>query len=318
MNRQSLWRSTPAAIFPVILGLVGLSLLWRGVAVAFGLPLAIGDLLLGVSAALLLYFTLAYLIKLIARPGVLMEDLRAPPGRAGLSAASMAYLVLAAGLLPYGEVARWVWWFGVILHAVIVTFVVMAINKSPPEGRSATPFQYLPFVGLITTPLAGVALGYELLSQVFTYLSLVAFVVLTLQIGAKLMRTRPPAPLRPPFVIILAPLSLFGLAFGQFGAEIGFTVFYILTWVAAILLLVFSRWLTVAGFTPMWGSLTFPLATFTNINLAAINKGLGTIATTGAIAGALIATPMILFVAYKTFKMWAKRDLAKKTGAAVA
>ena len=318
MKRQPLWRSTPPAIFPVILGLVGLVHAWHGIGRAFGLPAAFGDILLGGATALLMFFSLSYLAKLIARPGVLMEDLKSPPGRAGLSAISMSFIVLSVGLLPYGEIARYVWWFGVILHAVIVTFVVKAISKAPPEGRSVTPFQLLPFVGLSTTPLAGVSLGYVLLSQVLTYLSLAAFAVILFQLAAKFIRTRPPEPLRPPYAIVLAPLSLFGMAFGQFGPEIVFTVFYIAVWAYGIALLVFAKWLTKAGFTPMWGALTFPAATFTNINIMAMAKGYGIVATTGTIAGGLIATALIFFIAYKALKMWMGRQLAQKTGAAVA
>ncbi len=318
MNRQPLWRSTPPAIFPVILGLVGLAHAWRGIGASFGLPSAFGDILLGVATALLMFFSLSYLAKLIARPGVLMDDLKSPPGRAGLSAISMAFIVLSVGLLPYGEVARYVWWFGVILHVVIVTFVVKAISKAPPEGRSVTPFQLLPFVGLSTTPLAGVSLGYVLLSQILTYISLAAFAVILFQLARKFLRTRPPEPLRPTYAIILAPLSLFGMAFGQFGPEIGFTVFYIAVWAYGIALLVFAKWLTKAGFTPMWGALTFPAATFTNINIMAMAKGYGLVATTGTIAGGLIATVLIFFIAYKALKMWMGRKLSQKTGAAVA
>ncbi len=318
MKRQPLWRSTPPAIFPVILGLVGLAHAWRGIGQNFGLPVAFADLLLGITAALLVFFVLSYLAKLIARPGVLMEDLKSPPGRAGLSAVSMAFIVLAVGLVPFGEVARYVWWFGVILHAIIVTFVVKAISKAPPEGRSVTPFQLLPFVGLSTTPLAGVPLGYGLLSQILAYLSLAAFVVILLQLAAKFIRTRPPEPLRPPFAIILAPLSLFGMAFGLFDMEPAFLAFYIAVWGYGIVLLVFAGWLTRAGFTPMWGSFTFPAATFTNINIMAMGKGVGVVATAGTIGGGLIATTLIFFIAYKALKMWASRKLAQKTGAAVA
>ena len=318
MKRQPLWRSTPPAIFPVILGLVGLVHAWHGIGRAFGLPAAFGDILLGVASVLLVFFALSYLVKLIARPAVLMDDLKSPPGRAGLSAISMSFIVLSVGLLPFGEIARYVWWFGVILHVVIVTFVVKAISKAPPEGRSVTPFQLLPFVGLSTTPLAGVSLGYVPLSQVLSFLSLAAFAVILLQLAAKFIRTRPPEPLRPPYAIVLAPLSLFGMAFGQFGPEIVFTVFYIAVWAFGIALLVFAKWLTKAGFTPMWGALTFPAATFTNINIMAMAKGYGIVATTGTIAGGLIATVLIFFIAYKALKMWMGRQLAQKTGAAVA
>lgn len=318
MQRQPLWRSTPPAIFPVILGLTGLVHAWHGIARAFALPAAFGDILLGIVVVLLGFFALSYLAKLIARPAVLMDDLKSPPSRAGLSALSMSFIVVAVGLLPFWDIARYVWWFGIVLHLVIVTFAIKAISKAPPEARSVTPFQFLPFVGLSTVPLAGVPLGYGVFSLVITAISLAAFVVILVQLTAKFIRTRPPAPLRPPYAILLAPLSLFGMAFGLLEMDIGFELFFILAWLCAIALLVFARWLTKAGFTPMWGSFTFPLATFTNINLMAIAKGMGIAAITGVIAGGLIGSVVIFFVAYKVLKMWANRSLSQKTGAAVA
>jgi len=133
-----------------------------------------------------------------------------------------------------------------------------------------------------------------------------------------LARTRPPAPLRPPFAIALSSLSLLGLAFGQFGPQIAFEIFFALAWLLALGLLGLAGWLTRSGFTPMWGALTFPVATFININIMGMDKGYGTLASTGAIAGALIGTPLVGFVTYRALQMWLKRDLAKKTGSAIA
>ncbi|HRO14568.1 MAG TPA: hypothetical protein PLL33_05920, partial [Paracoccus sp. (in: a-proteobacteria)] len=46
-----LWRRVPPAVFPPILGALGLVLAWRGGVAAFALPPALADLLAGMAMA---------------------------------------------------------------------------------------------------------------------------------------------------------------------------------------------------------------------------------------------------------------------------
>ena len=117
---------------------------------------------------------------------------------------------------------------------------------------------------------------------------------------------------------MLAPTSLFALAFGQLEIEWAFALFYWMAVALAVVMLFFAMWLTKGGFTPIWGSFTFPVATFINLNIYAVGKGMGVVATTGMIAGLLIGTPLIVYVIWMVSKAWIKGELAKKTGAAVA
>ncbi len=318
MKRQPLWRSTPPAIFPSILGLLGLGNGLRWLSGVWGYPVAAGDFLLGVAAALLLFFSLSYLAKLLARPGVLPEDLRAPPGQAGLAALALGYLVLAMGVLSKGQIAHWFWWIGVGLFLLLLLLIIKVQLKTPRAARSITPYALLPFTGLSAAAMAGFSLGYGLLSQIFVYAALLAFIWLGVRLGIKLVRNRPPAPLRPAYAGFLMSPSLLGLGFGQFGPEVVFVGFLALAWLIALLMLAGAGWMTKSGFSPVWGEIGFAVAIFFNLNIMAISKGYGFVADTGALAGALIGTPLILYITYKTLRMWMQRDLAKKTGAATA
>ena len=79
-----------------------------------------------------------------------------------------------------------------------------------------------------------------------------------------------------------------------------------------------AGWLTKGGWNPVWGSFTFPIATFTNLQIMAIGKGMGILATAGLVAGLLIGTPLILYIVWMSSKAWIRGELSKKTGAAVA
>lgn len=317
-KRTSLWRSTPPAIFPVVLGFMGLALAWRNASHVLPIASEIGDLMLGVATAYFLFFATSYVIKALARPKVVLEDLKTPPARAGVAAFPMAIMLLAAALLPFGIEAHAVWWIGVITYFIASGLVAWSILSGPPEARHLSPFQYLAFVGPIVGPIAGIPLGHVTESFWLAILALVTYTIITLGYYPKLLKRRLPVPLRPSLAIILAPTSLFALAFGQLEMGLSFQIFYWASYAIALILLMAAPWMAKDGWTPVWGSFTFPAATYLNLQIFAIGKGMGMIAMTGLIAGGLIATPLILYIVYVASKVWMKGDLAKKTGSATA
>ncbi len=317
-SQTPLWRQTPPAIFPVALGFMGLGLAWRNAASVLPLPHEIGDLLLGLSTAYLVWFLVLFFAKALRRPSVIMEDLKVPPARAGVAAVPMSIMLLAAALLPFNVSVPEVWWFGVVLQFVAILLVTLAILRDAPENRAFSPFQYLSYVGPVVAPIAGISLGFKTESLWLAQFALVAFVIITVGYGLRLMRVRPPMPLRPSLAIILSPSSLLALSFAQQDMEGMFQLFYWLSWVTALVLLVLSRWLMQGGWAPLWGAFTFPIAAFTNMQVMAHSHNMGRIAEFGIWAGLAVGTPLILYIVYKSTMAWIQGDLAKKTGAATA
>lgn len=316
--RTPLWRQTPPAIFPVALGFLGLGLAWRNAGPLVGVPVEVGDLLLGLATMFFLWFGALYAMKFIKRPGVLLEDLKVPPARAGMSAMAMAVMLLAAVALQYGYAWPWLLWLGIALHVIIAALVLRVMAKAGPEGRAFSPFQYLTFVGLIVAPIAGVPLGLAQVSFWLAMVSLVAFFAISVGYGRKAMKVLPPPPLRPSLVITLAPLSLFALMFHQFHWMPGFQVFYWLAVIAAFVALFAGKWLMTDGWTPVWGAFTFPLTAFANLQAAAVKGGDARIALALLVGTLAVATPVILYIVYKAVMAWMKGELSKKSGAATA
>ena len=95
-----LWCATPPVIFPSILGLFALGLGWRQ-ALAGSAFAGLAETLLGAVTLLYLFAATAYVAKPLRRPGVLAEEVRVLPGRAGLATAVMSMMLLSAVLVPY-------------------------------------------------------------------------------------------------------------------------------------------------------------------------------------------------------------------------
>ena len=316
LNETPLWRSTPPAIFPICLALLGMGLGWRTAADVLPIVPEIGDVLLGLGSAFYVFFLVSYLFKLAARPMVLFEDTLNPAARAGIAAAAMSMMMLAAALLPFGISAPYVWWAGVIGQIGASAIGCWAIWRDPPKKRRFSTFQYLTFVGPVVGPFAGIPLGYVTESLILTLAALVAYVIITTGLIVQLIRERPPIHLRPSMAIFLAPVCLFAASFGLLGIDWAFEIFYWLSIAIAITLILLTPWMVKGGWSPVWVSFTFPTAAFLKVQVMALIK-FGTLVTMMGVYGAMaVGTPIILIIAYRATLMWATGDLAEKSGAA--
>lgn len=316
-NPPGLWRRTPPAIFPPVMGLLGVGLGWRllGDLSAIAPLAALAEAFLGAVVLLYLFCAVAWLAKPLRRPAVVIDELRILPGRAGMAAAVLGLSLLASVMVPYAP--------GLALGMVALSsalllglggLVLWVLASGPEEGRAVTPVFHLVFVGHILAPLTLVPLGYSRLSVAIVALTLVLAVLIWAASVVQLLRRVPPAPLRPFLAIHLAPASLFATV-GALSGWTGWAVGFALVALAILLALVASgRWLLAAGFSPIWGALTFPLAAAAMAAMAAFGAD-----TAGLALGAvllLVATALTVAVAFKVMQAWAKGQLAARTNAA--
>jgi len=316
-SHRPLWRRTPPAIFPVCLGVLALGLGWRGASEVLPVAEEIGDLFLGAGMAYYLYFLLFYLRKIAARPGVLFEDMTTARARAGIAAAGMAMMLLAAALLPFGISAPEVWWVGVAMQVTASVIVLHALWVEPPEERHFSTFQYLTFVGPLVGPVAGVPLGYMWESKAMTLAALLPYALITGGLALKLLRGEgPPDKLRPSLAIFLAPNCLFASAFGLIGYHLGYEIFYWIANLVALGLVFLIPYMTRGGWTPIWASFTFPIAAFLNMQVLALHHGGGLPAEVGVWAALLIGTPVITAIAWRSNLAWVTGELAQKSQSA--
>ncbi|MCU0912585.1 MAG: tellurium resistance protein [Rhodobacteraceae bacterium] len=311
--RPGLFRQTPPAAFTPVFGLLGLGLAWRRA--AFALPPGAAELLLGAVTLLYLSVVAAYLAKAARRPAVVAEDLRVLPGRSGLTAASLSVFLLAAVAVPYSApLARTLLFGGLALHALLAVLYIRALLAAPPEQRRATPVWHLAFVGFILAPLSAVPLGYTALSTAILYATIpVAIFIWTLS-AVQVARDSVPAPLRPFLAIHVAPAALFATVSASLGLPQMAGAFCLLMLAILALLIGLARWVTAAGFSPLWGAFTFPAAAACSACLA---QGEEPFRSLGA-ALLIGATLMIPTIAWKIMQLWAEGKLGPKTNAAIA
>lgn len=311
------YRRTPPALFPCLLGLIGFALMWRKLS-EFGAPLWAGEAAGAIAMGLFGFTFACYIVKLILRPSVVLDDLKIGPARGAVSAGSVCLLLLSAILVPYDfRVAAVVWWFGVLMQVLYLICVLMTLKSVANMRATLTPVLLLPFVGMIVGAVAGPDLGYRTLSIAFLAISapLYFWIATESLLNAKTRGVEPPN--RAGFAILLAPPSVYAVASYYIWNDAVFFWFWLIALIAAVALVPFIPWMVRGGFKPSWGAFTFPLTAFTMAMMLGVQAGFPLSVVPMAI-GVALATLLVPYVVFKTFKAWGYGKLAEATKAAIA
>ncbi|TCM84685.1 tellurite resistance protein [Rhodovulum steppense] len=276
-----------------------------------------GDMILGAITLLYLFCVAAYALKFMRRPGVLSEDLRVLPGRAGLSAMVLSVYLVAAALAPFAPgAALAVLGTGLALHVGLVTLVLRALVRGPAEQRRVSPVWHLQFVGFIVAALPALDLGFGGFASALLYATGATAVAVW---GASLVqfwREDVPAPLRPLLAIHVAPACLLGsVALALDKPGLAWACLLIAALLAGVMLLRLP-WLLRARFSPLWGAFSFPLAALAGLTiaLAAVGQSEAVRMAAGLIlVAATLAIPPILVA---ILRAWARGGLGARTNAA--
>jgi tellurite resistance protein len=313
-RKPKLFAKTPPAIFPVVLGLLGLGLTLRKASAVLSLPRDFAEVALGAVLALWAFATVAMLVKILRRPRVILQDMQVLPGRAGMAACSMSMMLASAVLVPYWPgLARGVMYLALVLHGLFALLLVWSLWRGPAEQRVVNPIWHLSFVGAIVAAVPALALGQVGLAQGLLISTMPIAALIWGVSLAQLIGRIPPAPLRPLLAIHLSPAALFCIVAAGLGQDILAQSFATFGGLILLSLLGANRWITEAGFSALWGSFTFPLVAYAS-GLIGMGGWFQIVGLGFTLLG-LLAVPVI---AQRIIKMWMTGTLAAKTNAAEA
>lgn len=263
----------PVTFFAIGMGMMGLTLALRAGEAAFALGPEASRAALLVSLALLGLVALGYLAKALLHPAAVAAEWRHPVRIAFFPAISISLLLLSVALLEdQPEAARLVWMAGTALQGLLALAVIGAWigHRSFQQGQ-LTPAWFIPAVGNVIVPLAGVRLGHLELSWLFFSGGLIFWIVLLTLVMNRLMFHEPlPGKMVPTLMILVAPPAVSFLAWLRLTGEVGAFGHILLSIAYVFALIVASQ---AAKFTRMpfalsWWALSFPLAALTIASFA--------------------------------------------------
>lgn len=258
----------PLNSFAMIMGIVGLGLVWRDAAYQYQLPKLVGEVIIGFGAGFYLAILSIYGLKLIRFRDVCLKDIKDPSACNYLAAVGISLLLVAAGLAPYNFVlAEQLWFLGVAGQILATVYIVGRLWLNGASNlKNVTPAWFIPVVGIVVAPMTGAVFGHETLNwmifgcAMFFWVSVFAVIVVRFLV-------HPPLPVyqRPLLVILIAPPSLCFAAYVELQGRYVDNVAEMLMGIALItglLLLVRIRDFATAPFSIRWWAYTFPLTAF--------------------------------------------------------
>jgi len=194
--------------FAIVMGLAGLTLATRAGEHAAGLSGVASTVLGLVTLAVFVLISALYALKALRYPKAVVGEWHHPVKIAFFPAISISLLLLAAMFAGQAALlAQVFWWVGTILQGVLTLAVVSAwIGTRAFQHGVLTPAWFIPAVGNIVVPVAGVSLGHADLSWLFFSAGLLFWVVLLTLVMNRLIFHDPlPGRLQPTLVILIAP-----------------------------------------------------------------------------------------------------------------
>jgi tellurite resistance protein len=269
--------------YAIVMGLAGLALAWHRAVplmgeVAGDAAIVIGALAAAVFTALLV----ATVLRGQRHPEAWAEDRRHPVRHTFVATLPISLLLLATvgtALAGVSPVTRTLWWAGCAGQLWVTVWVLRRWWAGNGPGglqwAGVTPALFIPVVGNVLVPLAGVPLGHAEWSLAQFGIGLMFWPpVLVLLVVRIAVQGLWPDRLRPTLFILLAPPAVVGLSALQLGAPLavgwlcwGMALFTFL-WVGTQ-----ARLIAAMPFGVSHWAVSFPLAAFAALTLRLATPG---------------------------------------------
>jgi tellurite resistance protein len=256
--------------FATVMGLAGLSVAWQRAASLLGAPVLVGEALFWVATAAGAAVAAAYAVKLARHPDAVLAESRHPVRLAFLPTIGIALVLLAAaGQYVAPRLAETLWWSGAAGQLALTMFVLSSwVSRPTFAPGQVTPAWFIPVVGLVAVPLAGVRFAPDGLSWFFFATGTLFWVaLLPLVLGRLFVHDQPvPAPLLPTLAVLVAPPAVIMLAYvrlvpGAFDTPVPQVIYDIAVFFALVLVTQAGTLVRLPFFLSWW-AYSFPLAAF--------------------------------------------------------
>lgn len=310
---QSL-RFVPASVFGAVMGLAGLGLVWRGGAGLLGLPVVLADAWVALAALALALLLPAYVLKVLAHPDTLREELGNPALLGFCATLPVGMTLVAGGVQPYSELlANVLWWSGV---ALLIALQARMLQRLLHRGFALAQVNggwMIVFIGGIVVPSSGLPLGHAAVATwIFCACAIAAVPVMGLVAYRTLFGPPMPDAAKPTWFILLVPPALVyanGATIFQVapGTALDLLYYAALTLLGGLLAVSrgFARW----PFGAPWWAFTFPLDAVAAAAVQYAHEHTQGPWRAIAVVAMLLATAAVVLVLARTFAALARGTL---------
>lgn len=272
----------PIAWFAMIMGLTGLSLAWHKAEGILRLGFAPSGWLLLLATGLFVLLAAMYSVKLVKFKATARKEWSHPIKMHFVPAVSISLILLSIAWLPVSApYSKLLWLAGVALHLILTLYVITQwMHHSKFEIVHLNPAWFIPVVGNILVPIAGVSHAPVEVSWFFFSIGLVFWpVLLTIIMYRVVFHASLPERLMPTLFILIAPPAVGFISYVKLTGEVDAFAQVLYHSALFFTLLLFSqvRHFSNLKFFLSWWAYSFPLAAITIASLVMFEHNGGTL-----------------------------------------
>jgi tellurite resistance protein len=255
----------PISFFAMVMGLTGLTIAWEKAQHVFGVDLHINAWLAGASAAVFVVLLLLYASKLVLYGQAVLGELRHPVKLNFFPTISISLLLLSIACMPIDvRISEPLWMAGTALHLAFTLYVVdVWIHHEHFEIKHMNPAWFIPAVGNVLVPVAGVPLGYPEVSWFFFSVGMLFWGILLTIIFYRVLFHHPiDERLMPTLFILIAPPAVGFVAYTRLIGDLDTLarlLYYMGLFLTLLLFTQVGRFAKLEFFLSWW-AYSFPLA----------------------------------------------------------
>ncbi len=258
-------QNMPISFFAMVMGLVGLTIAWEKASDLYHFSIAIYSTLLIQSVLVFVILAGLYLYKGINFRQALLTEWANPVKMNFIPAISISLLLFSVAFMSISmDLSRALWATGSILHLVISLIVMNSwLHHEKYEIHHINPAWFIPAVGNVIVPLAGVPLGYPELSWFFFSIGMTFWLILMVIVFNRIIFHIPlPIKLLPTLFILIAPPAVGFLAYIKLTGELDAFAQVLYNFALFLTILLLSQLPRFARlpFFMSWWAYSFPLA----------------------------------------------------------
>lgn len=259
----------PVSLFATVMGLAGLAIASEQASALWGWGPALGHALTTVSLLVYLFVAGFYGLKLMRYPAAVTQEFNHPIRLSFFPASSIGLILLAVSFLPMApNVSLYFWAIGGA-GQLLFTLIILSnwMHHDRFQIQHSNPAWFIPIVGNILVPIAGVPLGYSEVSWFFFSIGLLMWLpLLAVLLNRFFFHPMMPAKLLPTLFIMIAPpavgfLSWLTLHGGQLD-DAGRLLYYFALF-NTLLMLTQAKYFLAVPFALPWWAYSFPVAAIT-------------------------------------------------------
>jgi len=261
-------KNFPISFFAVVMGMAGATIAWKRTENIWNLNDLVSSLLLSVSTLVFLAIFVAFAIKMITYPKEIQKEFKNITKLSFFPAISISLILLSIAWLELSTILSSVLWYaGTILQFIFsVAIISIWIRHQSLEINAISPAWFIPVVGNILVPVAGVVHAPMEVSWFFFSAGLIFWIALFTTLLYRLIFHNPlPERLLPTLFILIAPPAVGFISYIKLAGSIDpmARILYYFGLFIFLLMIPQLKMLSRIKYYLYWWAYTFPLAALT-------------------------------------------------------